>query len=100
MGLLIGIIFGSLQFLLFSKLAGRGGGKKSVLKTLLVAFSQFLLPFTALILGTIVFGGELWLVAVGIFASLISCAGIKFVINARAAHRQAAKKTAKKPPKK
>ena len=82
-GFCIGAATGAIQFFLLSKFTGAATGGKSGSKTVMFALTQFLLPFVVLVVSAFVLKSSLLPIGIGIAASLVICAIIKFVIYSR-----------------
>ena len=78
-GLVVGIITGTIQFFLLSKFVTSVTGSKFGNKTLIFAITQFLFPFAVLIACAFLIGDSLMWVGIGIASALIIGAVIKFV---------------------
>ena len=87
LGFIIGAVSGAVQFFLLSKFTGSLTGGKFGKKAVLFAISQFLLPFTVLLLCAFLLSDKLLLVVGGMAAVLIGSAVIKFIITSRTAKK-------------
>jgi len=74
------LITGIIQFLLLQKFTGAVSLGKITNKTVIFAITQFLFPFAVLVLCAFFLTNNLMWVGIGIAASLIACAVVKFVI--------------------
>jgi len=81
--IVIGIITGIVQFYLLQKFTGAVTMGKITNKTVIFAITQFLFPFAVLVACAFTIGDRLLWVGIGIAASLITCAIIKFITVAR-----------------
>jgi len=78
-GLLIGLVTGTIQFFLLSKFVTSVTGGKPGSKTVIFAITQFFFPFAVLIICAFLIGDSLMWVGIGIASALIISAVIKFV---------------------
>ena len=76
---LVGIATGAVQFFLLFKFVTSVTGSKAGTKTLLFAVTQFLFPFTVLVIFAFLLPNNLMWAGIGIAASLITCAIVRFV---------------------
>ena len=76
---IVGIATGVVQFFLLYKFVTSVTGGKGGKKTLLFAVTQFLFPFAILVICAFLLPGGLMWLGIGIAASLITCAVVKFV---------------------
>ena len=76
---IIGVVTGVIQFFLLFKFVTSVTGGKAGMKTLLFAITQFLFPFAILVICAFLLPESLMWVGIGIAASLITCAVIRFV---------------------
>ena len=83
LGLIIGIASGLVQFILLYKFITTVTGGKMGYKTVIFAVTQFLFPFAVLLLCGFFLTGSLMWVGIGMAASLIISAGIRFYIYAK-----------------
>jgi len=83
LGFFIGVITGIVQYLLLMKFTGAVSKGKMTGKTVIFAVTQFLFPFTVLVICAFFLVDSLMLIAIGIAAALIICAVTKFVITSR-----------------
>ena len=90
LGIIIGIVTGVAQYFLLLKFTTAVSGGKFSKKTVLFAVTQFLLPFTVLLLSAFLLGEEIlgrnflmW-IGIGIVAALIICAVVKFLLISKA----------------
>ncbi|MCL2627805.1 MAG: hypothetical protein FWD44_03810 [Oscillospiraceae bacterium] len=83
----IGAISGAVQFFLLSKFTGSATGGKSGMRTVLFALTQFLFPFAVLLISAFLLEGDILPIGIGMAASLVVCAVIKYVIYSRAAKK-------------
>jgi len=79
-GLLIGAVTGVIQFFLLTKFVFAVTSGKFGNKTVLFAVTQFLFPFTILILYGFLFRESLMWAGIGMASALIISAVIKFVV--------------------
>jgi len=79
-GLVIGIITGAIQFFLLFKFVTSVTGGKPGIKTLLFAITQFLFPFAVLVVCAFIIPDSLMWVGIGIAATLVICAVIRFIM--------------------
>jgi len=79
-GLFIGIITGVIQFFLLMKFVFSVTSGKFNNKTVLFALTQFLFPFTVLIIYGLLFREGLMWVGIGMASALIISAVIKFIL--------------------
>jgi len=79
----IGAVTGVVQFILLSKFTTNATGGKSPSKTVMFALTQFLLPFSVLLISAFLLDGNILPIGIGIAAALIVCAVVKFLIYAR-----------------
>ena len=83
LGLIIGIASGAVQFLMLAKFTSSVTGGSFNKKTALFAVFQFALPFAVLVFCALfIQGGLLW-AAIGMTASLMLSAFIRFIINTK-----------------
>ena len=83
LGLLIGAVSGTLQFFLLAKFTGLLTGGKVGGKTLIFALTQFLLPFSVLLICAFFLHESLMFVGIGMAAALITCAVVRFIMVSR-----------------
>jgi len=76
---LIGIVTGGVQFFLLYKFVTSVTGGNVGIKTLVFALTQFLFPFAILVICAFLLPNSLMWVGIGIAASLITCAVVRFV---------------------
>ena len=76
---LIGLVTGVVQFFLLYKFVTSVTGGKAGMKTLLFAMTQFLFPFAILVICAFLLPNSLMWVGIGIAASLITCAVVRFI---------------------
>ena len=76
---LVGIATGAVQFYLLFKFVTSVTGGKAGIKTLLFALTQFLFPFAILVICAFLLPASLMWVGIGIAASLITCAIVRFI---------------------
>jgi len=81
LGFIIGAASGIVQHILLSKINGSGKRGKVVVKTLLFLLTQFLLPFTVLLLCAFFLTNELLLVVIGMAVAIVASLIIKFIIS-------------------
>ena len=77
---LIGVATGVVQFFLLYKFVTSVTGGKMGTKTLLFAVTQFIFPFAILVICAFLFPNSLMWAGIGIAASLITCAVVRFVL--------------------
>ena len=77
---LIGIATGAVQFFLLYKFVTSVTGGKASTKTILFALTQFLFPFSILVICAFLLPNCLMWVGIGIASSLITCAVVRFVL--------------------
>jgi len=82
-GFLVGAVTGVVQFFLLSKFTTNATGGKSPSKTVLFALTQFLLPFSVLLISAFLLDGNILPIGIGIAAALIVCAVVKYLIYTR-----------------
>ena len=82
-GLIIGACSGFLQFILLAKFAGAVTGEGLDNKTALLGAMQFFLPLVVLLCCAFLLYDSLVWAAVGMAASLVACALIRFVKKSR-----------------
>ena len=75
----IGLATGIVQFFLLYKFVTSVTGGKMGTKTLIFAITQFLFPFAVLVICAFIFPNSLLWAGIGVAASLITCAVIKFI---------------------
>jgi len=83
LGFIIGAVSGVVQFWLLSKFTGSVTKGKFTGKTALFAVTQFLFPFTVLLISAILLTESLLWTGVGMGAALIISAVIRFLIVSR-----------------
>jgi len=83
LGLIIGIASGLVQFILLYKFITTVTGGKMGSKTIIFAVTQFLLPFTVLLLCGFFLPDSLMWVGIGMASALIISSGIRFYIYAK-----------------
>ena len=82
-GLLIGIVSGFIQFLLLYKFITSVTGGKGISRIIIFAITQFLFPFIILLLCGFFLTNSLMWIGIGMGASLIISAGVRFYIYAK-----------------
>jgi len=93
---LIGVATGAVQFFLLFKFVTSVTGGKTGTKTLLFAITQFLFPFAILVICAFLLPDSLMWIGIGIAASLITCAVVKFVLFSKQKDVPKKKETSKK----
>jgi len=76
---LIGVVTGIVQFYLLYKFVTSVTGGKAGTKTIIFAITQFLFPFAILVICAFLLPNSLMWVGIGVAASLITCAILRFV---------------------
>jgi len=79
-GLAIGVVTGAIQFFLLFKFVTSVTGGNQGIKTLLFALTQFLFPFAILVVCAFLIPDSLMWVGIGVAATLIVCAAIRFIM--------------------
>ncbi|MCL2220794.1 MAG: hypothetical protein FWC20_00015 [Oscillospiraceae bacterium] len=95
LGLIIGMISGTIQFFMLSKFTGAISQGKVSNKTVLFALTQFLFPFAVLVICAFFIQDSLMWAGIGMGAALITSAVVKFLISSRTSNvksRPSAKK--------
>ena len=77
-GLLIGAVFGALQFLILSRFTASITGGTPGIRSVLFGVSQFFLPFAALLCCALLFPKGLVWSGIGMAAALVVCAIVSF----------------------
>ena len=81
LGFIIGAVSGIVQHILLAKFTGPGKSGKVVKKTLLFLLTQFLLPFTILLLCAFFLTNELMLVVIGMAVAIVASLIVRFIIS-------------------
>ena len=84
LGIVIGAASGTVQYFLLSKFTGSVTGGKFGKRTVLFAITQFLFPFSVLVICALFLSTELLMVGIGMAASLVICAVVRFFIVSKA----------------
>ena len=84
LGFLIGAVSGVIQFYLLLKFTTSVSGGKISGRTVIFAITQFLFPFAVLLLCALFLNENLMWVGIGMAASLIISAVVKFVFMSKA----------------
>jgi len=95
LGLIIGVISGTVQFFLLSRFTGAVTKGKVNNKTVLFALTQFLFPFAVLVVCAFFIPDSLMWAGVGMGGALVASAVAKFILTARSAEVKG-KKSGKK----
>ena len=82
-GFFVGVASGVVQYLLLQKFTGFVSKGKLNGKAIMFAIVQFLFPFAVLVACAFLLGESLMWVGIGMAASLIICAVVRFVITAK-----------------
>jgi len=85
LGLIIGIISGTVQFFLLSRFTGAVTKGKFSNKTVIFALTQFLFPFGVLVVCAFFIPDSLVWAGVGMGSALVISAVTKFILTARGA---------------
>ena len=80
LGFFIGVASGVIQFFLLLKFTGALSGGKISGKTIIFAITQFLFPFTILLLCAFFLSESLMWIGIGMAAALIACAVARFIL--------------------
>ena len=84
LGFVIGAVSGTVQYFLLSKFTGSVTGGKFGKKGVLFAITQFLFPFTVLFISAFFLSAELLMIGIGMAASLVVCALVRFFMVSKA----------------
>ena len=87
LGFFIGAVSGAIQFYLLLKFTTSLSGGKMGTRTLIFAITQFLFPFAVLVACAFLLSDALMWVGIGMAASLIICAVVKFVLTSKAKNK-------------
>jgi len=80
-GLIIGIVSGAVQFLMLAKFTSSVTGESFSKKTAFFAVFQFVLPIIVLVGCALLIEGSLLWSAIGMTATLMLCAFIRFILS-------------------
>ena len=80
LGFFIGAASGTVQYFLLSRFTRSVTGGKFGKKGVLFAITQFLFPFTVLLICAFFLSAELLMIGIGMAASLVVCALVRFFI--------------------